>query len=73
MGQPKQTCYVFSQRAERSIKGFYCMDRPRQGFTCLERFLSVNGPVWFGCGFLKAAVKNLLWENSCGKSDVKKM
>ena len=31
------------------------------------------GPVWFGCGFLKAAVKNLLWKNNCGKSDVIKM
>ena len=31
------------------------------------------GPVWFGCGFLKAAVKNLLWKNSCEKFDVKKM
>ena len=31
------------------------------------------GPVWFGCGFLKAAVKNLLWKNSCRKSDMKKM
>ena len=32
-----------------------------------------NGHVWFGYGFLKAAVKNLLWKNNCGKSDVKKM